>query len=79
MTTQPTQPDDPGHEGSMALGDHHDVTDHGADGGHGDHAHATADLGPIDSLAWGAGAVGILLGGAVAAAFILANSGVVPA
>ena len=69
-------PDDPGHAGSMTAGDHHDVADHGEDAEHDDHAHADGDrLGPIDVMAWGAGALGVLLGVAVAVCFAIATSG----
>ena len=68
-------PDDPGHAGSMTTGDHHDVADHGDDSEHDDHAHTDGDpLGPIDVLAWGAGALGVLLGVAVAVCFAIATS-----
>jgi hypothetical protein len=59
--------DAPGHTGAVA---HHATDDHGEDHGHDDHAHSGTDpLGPIDSLAWGAGVLGIVLGLAVAFAF----------
>jgi hypothetical protein len=45
----------------------HGTGDHGESHGHDDHAHGDGDvLGPVDVLAWGAGAVGILAGLAVA-------------
>lgn len=67
-------PDEPGHAGSMSAGDHHDVADHGEDAGHDDHAHADGErLGPVDVLAWGAGALGVLLGLAVALCFAIAT------
>ena len=56
--------DVPGHE--PAGGDHGDA------GGHGEHAEA---LGPIDVQAWGAGAVGILLGLVVVACMVVATGG----
>jgi hypothetical protein len=59
--------DAPGHMGAVA---HHATDDHGEDHGHDDHAHSGMDpLGPIDTLAWGAGVLGIVLGLAVAFAF----------
>jgi hypothetical protein len=63
--------DAPGHEGAVA---HHATDDHGDDDGHDDHAHADEPLGPIDVAAWGAGVVGVLLGLAVAVAFMLATN-----
>jgi hypothetical protein len=65
---EPHVGDVPGHDGAA---DHHAVADHGDDGGHDDHGHASEPLGPIDIYAWSAGAVGILLGLAVALAFAL--------
>jgi hypothetical protein len=41
--------------------------------GHDDHAHDEEALGPVDVNAWGAGIVGVLLGLAVALAFVLAT------
>jgi hypothetical protein len=49
-------------------------SDHGDEHGHDDHAHAEEALGPIDRMAWGAGALGVLLGLAVAFAFAFATS-----
>jgi hypothetical protein len=63
--------DAPGHEGAVA---HHSTDDHGDEHGHDDHAHAEESLGPIDVPAWGAGVAGVLLGLAVALAFVLATS-----
>lgn len=62
--------DAPGHAGTVA---HHATDDHGDDHGHDDHAHAEEALGPIDGPAWGAGILGVLLGLAVAVAFVLAT------
>lgn len=41
-----------------------------------DHAHADAAdaLGPIDVVAWGAGALGVILGLVVAVCFVLATA-----
>ncbi len=51
-----------------------------AGGGHGAHgergAEEAEDLGPIDPLAWGAGALGVVLGLVVAFCFALATGGV---
>jgi hypothetical protein len=61
MTTSPDDIDNPGHEGAVA---------HEPD----DHAHDEVDiLGPIDTIAWGAGVLGVMLGSAVALAFALAT------
>ena len=55
------------HVGEAMVGPHGSADDHGADHGHDDHAHGDGDaLGPIDLVAWGAGAFGILAGLAVA-------------
>ena len=70
MATDEHEADVPGHEGAVA---HHTTDDHGVDGGHDDHAHAEESLGPIDGPAWGAGILGVVLGLAVAAAFVLAT------
>ena len=51
----------------------HDALD--AQNAHDDaHADAADALGPIDVLAWGAGALGIALGLVVAACFVLATA-----
>lgn len=71
MTTDPHADDAPGHADEDA---HHTLDDHGGGHGHDDHGHAEDPLGPIDGRAWGAGLVGILLGVAVAAAFVLATT-----
>jgi hypothetical protein len=43
---------------------------------HGGHGAADVEpLGPIDPLAWGAGAMGVVLGLVIAACFALATSG----
>ena len=71
MTTPTHDADLPGHEGAVA---HHATDDHGEDHGHDDHAHDHTDpLGPIDVFAWGAGALGVVLGLAVAWAFVVAT------
>jgi len=62
--------DAPGHAGTA---DHHATDDHGDD-----HAHAEDSLGPIDGPAWGAGILGVLLGLAVAVAFVLATMQAAP-
>jgi hypothetical protein len=73
MTNSPHDTDEPGHEGAVA---HHASDDHGDEHGHDDHAHGDVEiLGPIDVIAWGSGAVGVVLGLAVALAFLLATVG----
>lgn len=76
MTTTPARHDNdaPGLGGAVA---HHAPDDHGDVHGHDDHAHDGGEaLGPVDVTAWGAGAIGVLLGLAVAFCFVLATSGV---
>jgi len=69
-----TEPRDP-HAGESMVGPHGAADDHGADHGHDDHAeHGGMDLGPIDRTAWAMGALGILLGLLIAAAFLAASS-----
>lgn len=74
MTT-PDRHDDGAHDHAGAVA-HHATDDHGDDHGHGDHAHGDETLGPVDVTAWGAGALGVLLGLIVAFGFVLATSGV---
>ena len=62
--------DIPGHPGAVA---HHATDDHGDEHGHDDHAHGEESLGPVDGPAWGAGILGVLLGLAVAVAFVIAT------
>ena len=71
MTKVQHADDVPGHEGAVA---HHATDDHGDEHGHDDHAHTDEPLGPIDVPAWGAGVAGVLLGLAVAIAFMLATN-----
>lgn len=66
MTKDQHVDDAPGHPGAVA---HHATDDHGEDHGHDDHGHDAEPLGPIDVAAWGAGALGLLAGLAVALAF----------
>ncbi len=75
MSTDPHGTAAPDHA-AIAVDDHHASSDHGDDHGHDDHGHAGSALGPIDTLAWLAGALGVLLGLAVAAGFVLATSGI---
>jgi hypothetical protein len=55
------------------VGPHGAADDHGETHGHDDHGHEGEELGPIDRLAWAMGALGIMLGLVVAAAFVAAN------
>jgi hypothetical protein len=71
MSNDPHADDIPGHAGAIA---HHATTDHGDDHGHDDHAHDEEALGPIDWAAWGAGALGLVIGVAIAFCFVLATS-----
>ncbi|HEX5147587.1 MAG TPA: hypothetical protein VFW02_00810 [Candidatus Limnocylindrales bacterium] len=57
----------PDPHGSDAMAGPHGAGDHGEDHGHDDHAHGDDEpLGPLDLQAWGAGALGIAAGLAVA-------------
>jgi hypothetical protein len=71
MTTGKHDDDVPGHPGAVA---HHAVDDHGNDHGHDDHAHEEEALGPIDTAAWGAGLLGVVIGLVVVFCFALATS-----
>jgi hypothetical protein len=71
MSTYPHDSDAPGHAGAVA---HHALDDHGDDHGHDDHAHPEETLGPIDVAAWAAGAIGVLIGIAIALCFALATT-----
>jgi hypothetical protein len=71
MTTDHSALDTPGHADAVA---HHRIDDHGDDHGHDDHAHDEEPLGPIDIVAWGAGALGIGIGIVVALCFALATA-----
>jgi hypothetical protein len=62
------------HAGESTVGPHGTADDHGEEHGHDDHAHGGMELGPIDTLAWAMGGLGILLGLVVAAAFVVAGS-----
>lgn len=56
------------------VGPHGSSADHGEDHGHDDHAHGGDALGPINVAAWGAAALGIVLGLIVVLAFVQATS-----
>jgi hypothetical protein len=62
------------HADESTVGPHGTADDHGEEHGHDDHAHGGMELGPIDTLAWAMGGLGILLGLVVAAAFVAAGS-----
>jgi hypothetical protein len=62
------------HAADGVTGPHGSMDDHGGDHGHDDHAHGSGmALGPMDVRAWGAGALGILAGLAVAVAIALGS------
>jgi len=63
--------DAPDHAGAVAY---HALDDHGDDHGHDDHAHGEEALGPLDVAAWGAGALGVVLGIVVTVCFVLATA-----
>jgi hypothetical protein len=75
MSADAHSSDAPGHAGAV---DHHQTDDHGDDHGHDDHGHAEEPLGPIDVAAWGAGAIGVLVGVVTAACFALATGALTP-
>jgi hypothetical protein len=72
MSTDPHATDTPDHAAAGAS-DHHASADHGDAHGHDDHGHGEEALGPIDTAAWLAGALGVVLGVAVAICFVLAT------
>jgi hypothetical protein len=51
----------------------HGLGDHGEDHGHDDHGHDDEGLGPIDWPAYGAGALGVLLGMVITWAFVISK------
>jgi hypothetical protein len=62
-----------GHEGRT---DAHPAVNHAADHdehGRDEHGHGGETLGPVDVAAWGAGALGVVLGLVVAVCFVLAT------
>ncbi|HEX5589617.1 MAG TPA: hypothetical protein VFX65_04950 [Candidatus Limnocylindrales bacterium] len=70
MTTSP----DP--HATDAMAGPHGAGDHGDEHGHDDHAHGgDAPLGPVDVMAWAAGAVGIAAGLIVFFALAAATGG----
>jgi hypothetical protein len=58
------------HPGDIA-GEAHGSDDHGETHGHDDHAHSSDALGPVDTVAWGAFALGIGAGLVVALCLVL--------
>ena len=63
---------DDAHAGEAMTGPHGAADDHGDAHGHDDHAHGGEGLGPIDRMAWGMAALGIVLGLVVAIALLQA-------
>ena len=61
------------HAGESMVGPHGVPEDHGSDDGHDDHAHAEVALGPIDTMSWGAAALGVILGLVVVLALVQAQ------
>ncbi len=62
--------DAPGHAGAVTD---HPADDHGDAHGHDVHADGEEPLGPIDIAAWGAGALGVVIGVVIAACFAFAT------
>src|SRR5262245_41275133 len=60
--------------GESMVRPHGSTDDHGGDHGHDDHGHGGEALGPINTMAWGMAALGILLGLVVVVAFMQALS-----
>jgi hypothetical protein len=71
--TSPMADERTNHPGDIAD-EPHGADDHGEDHGHDDHAHASDELGPIDTTAWGALILGIGLGLVVAFTIWLSTS-----
>ncbi len=61
------------HPGDLP-GEAHGVDDHGEEHGHDDHAHPSETLGPVDVAAWGALAVGVAAGLAIAFCLVLTTT-----
>jgi hypothetical protein len=64
------------HASDAVTGPHGSPDDHGETHGHDDHGHAdeAVPLGRVDMMAWGAGAVGIAAGLAVALVLAISAS-----
>lgn len=75
MSTDPAETTtEPAHAHDGMTGPHGSMDDHGEAHGHDDHAHTgAAALGPLDTRAWGAGLLGIVLGLVVAVALALSS------
>jgi hypothetical protein len=71
--THATPPAEPPHDTATET---HSEPGHDEVGGHDDHAHGAEALGPIDTWAWGAGALGLAVAAIMIFAFVLATSGV---
>ncbi len=71
-----TTPDPDPHAGDAMTGPHGSTADHGADHGHDDHGHGPESLGPVDTAAWAAGVVGVVLGLVVVIAIALASGAI---
>ena len=71
----PDQPSSMPHESDAMAGPHGTMADHGEAHGHDDHAHGdeAMALGPINVVAWGAAALGIAAGLAVALVLAWSN------
>jgi hypothetical protein len=61
------------HASDAMTGPHGSSADHGEDHGHDDHAHAAEAVGPVDTRAWGAAFLGIVLGLLVVLAIAIAS------
>ena len=71
----PDQSSSKPHDSDAMAGPHGSMADHGEADGHDDHAHGdeAMALGPIDRYAWGAAALGIAAGLAVALVLAWSN------
>jgi hypothetical protein len=69
-----SESDDHAHRPGDLADEPHGADDHGAEHGHDDHAHGSEELGPIDTMAWGALLLGIGLGLIVALTMWLSTS-----
>ena len=69
-----SESDDHAHRPGDLADEPHGADDHGDEHGHDDHAHGSEELGPIDTMAWGALLLGIGLGLIVALTMWLSTS-----
>jgi hypothetical protein len=67
---------DPAAQAIAHDADAHVDTEPNADAQHAGDGHGAEPLGPIDTTAWAAGLVGVLLGLAVAISFVFATAGI---